>query len=392
MKFHKLQKNDVIVSWSIWLAFNLTLTSTDADRTVVTNVGRAIISRAEVKICNEVGTTLDSADVFGVYADLWRSGGECLSGNGAYQGISSRNALRLRVGAGNANASVVYDKAEADAYGNRFASPLDFGLLSGHSPYHPDALYDWFTYILLLAPNEGVVIANGDADATYTLNNLTLEYETVNHEGLAQEMHNRLKASYPAHFTDKQRFRREVLDLTFPTWTVMLNIPRRSTTAVVLLFVDPTNDGCFARNPESFVNPKIMRADVTIEGSPNQLYAQGIKPYQHWGEAMRVFGSANLSYGGGRNSEIGATSNELNTSSTTLSSFLMSRYAFVVDLRSTDDDALHGSGRKLGSGSVGMSIEIQRTPSASGRAVLYHYVLSDKQLNFHDGRLEQVLS
>ena len=380
VKFPKLRPHDVIVPGTVRLAFNITLaSSTDANRTVVKNLGRAIISRAQVKIGNYEVTDLHSSDVFGAYADLWHGG--WANGDAAYRGISRNNSLALRVGAGDGVASNITEKAESDAYGNRFSAPLDFGLLSGHAPFHPDGLDDWFTYTLTFASNERV-IRSTDQSASYILKNLTLEYETVNHEGLALDIRSKFQGNYPVHFTDIQLFRKETLDLTSPTWAVSLNAPRRSTTAIVLLFVDPDNDGGYVRDPERFINPNITQANITIEGAPNQLYAQGFKPYQHWDEASRIFGSGTMAMGGGRLPMIGAVAKELNLHGITLGAYLVNMYAFVLDLRSTDDDSLHGSGRKLGNGSVGMTIEMTRTPSTEGKVVLYHYVLSDKQLNF----------
>ena len=130
--------------------------------------------------------------------------------------------------------------------------------------------------------------------------------------------------------------------------------------------------------------------DVTIEGVPNQLYAQGMRSYQQWDEALKVFGSGGLAICG-RSSDTSAVAKDLNMSDTTLLEYLTTRYALILDLRSTDDDTLHGNGRKLGNGSVGMTLEINRT-ATTGKVWMYYFVLSDKQLNFRGGQLEQVLS
>ena len=56
---------------------------------------------------------------------------------GHYQGIDAsdnRNMTRIRVGAGNGDPGVVDDKSIADAFGNRFFTPLDFELLDAILP------------------------------------------------------------------------------------------------------------------------------------------------------------------------------------------------------------------------------------------------------------------
>ena len=51
-----------------------------------------------------------------------------------------------------------------------------------------------------------------------------------------------------------------------------------------MLFEDP--DGT---STEDFVNPKITKVEMTIEGVPNQLYSQGMRQYQQWDEIKKYF-------------------------------------------------------------------------------------------------------
>ena len=54
---------------------------------------------------------------------------------------------------------------------------------------------------------------------------------------------------------------------------------------ILLLFEDPDRT-----DTTEFINPKISKVEMTIEGVPNQLYAQGMKYYQQYTEALRFFG------------------------------------------------------------------------------------------------------
>jgi len=55
VRFPNLGAPDVIVPRTARLAFTITLTSTDANRTVVQNLGRAIVKKTTIKISyNEV--------------------------------------------------------------------------------------------------------------------------------------------------------------------------------------------------------------------------------------------------------------------------------------------------------------------------------------------------
>ena len=50
------------------------------------------------------------------------------------------NCIKLRISAGDKNASNAQDKAIADAYGNKFIIPLDFEMLDSAAPYYQAGL------------------------------------------------------------------------------------------------------------------------------------------------------------------------------------------------------------------------------------------------------------
>ena len=58
----------------------------------------------------------------------------------------------------------------------------------------------------------------------------------------------------------------------------------------LILFVDPADGGAdYARDSEKFYNPNIEKASVTIAGKPNQLYAGGMLPHNHFKEIQKYF-------------------------------------------------------------------------------------------------------
>ena len=55
------------------LSFNIELTSTaDLNRTLMSNIGRAIIKRLAVKFEGNEILSIDNYDVFACYQDLWK--------------------------------------------------------------------------------------------------------------------------------------------------------------------------------------------------------------------------------------------------------------------------------------------------------------------------------
>ena len=132
VRFPNLGASDVIVTGTTRLAFQIRLDSTDANRLVVNNLGRAIVKKTTIKISGNEVMSIDDSDVFGCYADLWKTDNE--RANLQYQGIDTtrdRNATKNRLEAGD-KANRAKDVAIAKAYGNRFYIPLDFELLESH--------------------------------------------------------------------------------------------------------------------------------------------------------------------------------------------------------------------------------------------------------------------
>ena len=136
-------------------------------------------------------------------------------------------------------------------------------------------------------------------------------------------------------------------------WNMNINQPAKSMKGVVVLFEEPSNN--FERDTEAFYNPKISKVEVIIEGKANQLYAQGLKAYQQWDEAKKFFAG---SPGCKLQPQIGEVVKDLQLSDVTLGEFLTNKYALWVDLRTSDDDKLHGSGRKLENINDGITLQI----------------------------------
>ena len=147
-----LGSDDVIIPGTANLSFNIELTSAvDANRTLVSNIGRAIVKKLAVKFEGNEIMSVDDFDVLACYRDLWKTKSE--KRNAIRQGIIStdgcmENCIKLRINAGDKNASNAQDKAIADAYGNKFIIPLDFEMLDSAAPYYQAGLGNRLCYEL----------------------------------------------------------------------------------------------------------------------------------------------------------------------------------------------------------------------------------------------------
>ena len=144
VRFPNLSSDDVIIPGMANLSFNIELTSTVvANRTLVSNIGRAIVKKLAVKFEGNEIMSVDDFDVLTCYRDLWKTKSE--KRNAIQEGIISNdgcteNCIKLRINAGDKNASNAQDKGIADAYGNKFIIPLDFEMLDSAAPYYQAGL------------------------------------------------------------------------------------------------------------------------------------------------------------------------------------------------------------------------------------------------------------
>ncbi len=70
--------------------------------------------------------------------------------------------------------------------------------------------------------------------------------------------------------------------------------------------------------------------------------------------------------------------------------FLTTKYSLWLDLRTTDDDQLLGSGRRIENASKGVTIQITKTAEATDSLNIY-LCYHDAQLNIEDGRFFNAL-
>ena len=138
--FPNLGSDDVIIPEMANLSFNIELTSAvDTNRTLVSNIGRAIIKKIAVKFEGNEIMSVDNYDALTCYRDLWKTKSE--KRNAIQKGIISNdgcteNCIKLRINAADKNASNAQDKTITDAYRNKFIIPLDFEMLDSAALYY----------------------------------------------------------------------------------------------------------------------------------------------------------------------------------------------------------------------------------------------------------------
>ena len=373
VRFPNLSSNDVIVPGTVRLAFEIELDSKDQNATIYKNIGRAIIKKTTIRISGNEIMSIDDSDIYHCYIDLWKTPYEL--SNMAYQGIGKVNMLKHRVGAGD-KSSDKEDEAIADAYKNRFCIPLDFEILETHMPFYQAGLGDRLEYELTFNDYNNVINST-DEDSKYIIKNICLEFDMVSDAELARQIRQQVSGKMVILYDRILRHRKITKNKSDTLWNINLNVPARSMKGILMLFEDPERT-----STESYFNPKITKVEVTIEGVPNQLYSQGMKAYQQWDEINKYFAlnskkDVNLL-------------KQISCTNTVLEKYLTTNYALWLDLRSTDDNSLHGSGRRIENASEGITIQITKDAGNDKPINIYLFVIQDAQINFEDGRFKEV--
>ena len=196
VRFPNLGSDDIIIPGTVNLSFNIELSSiVDANRTLVSNIGRAIIKKLAVKFEGNEIMRVDDYDVLACYQDLWKTKSE--KRNAIQQGIIStdrctENCIKLRINAGNKDATNAQGKAIADAYGNKFIIPLDFEMLDSAAPHYQAGLGNRLCYELTFNDysrvTKSAVSSPKFPDAKYKITDISLEYEIVTQPDLARSI------------------------------------------------------------------------------------------------------------------------------------------------------------------------------------------------------------
>ena len=189
VRFPDLKENQVIIPGTTKLTFNITLAGTDANRTLVGNLGRNIIKKLVVKLEGNEIISIDDCDILYSYFDCWKTATERC--NAVFQGIvetdgQTENAIKHRINAGD-KASNAKDQTVASIFDNKFCTPLDFEILETSLPLYQYGLGSRLTYELTYADYSNVIKAT-DPDATYTISNISLEFDTIINASLASQI------------------------------------------------------------------------------------------------------------------------------------------------------------------------------------------------------------
>ena len=389
VRFSNLGSDDVIIPGMPYLSFNIELTSAvDANKTLVSNIGRAIVKKLAVKFEGNEIMSVDNFDVLLCYRDLWKTKSE--KRNAIRQGIIStdgctENCIKLRINAGNKDATNAQDKAIADAYGNKFIIPLDFEMLDSAAPYYQAGLRNRLCYELTFNDYNRVTksaVSPKVLDAKYKITDISLEYEIATQPDLVKSIRSEYQ-SMALLYDRILRHRKIIVNKSDTVWNWPFNMPCKSLKGILVLFEE---EGSYTRDTSKFYNPKIQKVSVIVEGKPNQLYAQGIRSFEQYDEICKYFAE-----GKQRDNDANEVQKHLQLYDLRLGEYLVKKYALWLDYRMIDENELHGTGRHIENASEGITLQIEKKAESAGALNAYIYLIMDAQLNIQNGAYVSVV-
>ena len=161
-------------------------------------------------------------------------------------------------------------------------------------------------------------------------------------------------------------------------WNWSFNTPCKSLRGILVLFEEEKS---YTRDTSKFYNPKIQKFSVTIEGKPNQLYAQGMRSFEQYDGASKYFAE-----GVQRDNDV---QKQLELHDVSLGEYLVNKYALWLDFRMIDENFLHGMGRRKENASEGITLQIEKKEETAGPLNAYIYLIMDAQLNIKMAHIEK---
>ena len=340
VKIPGLNPNQCIIPDTLAVSFKFVNSNTKS--WFKNNLGRLLVERLTVNIGGKNVYENTGESLIEVYKDLWRS--EDDRDNRSRFGIANENVRKLVSKDDSANNAAKTDGVLDVTIANmchRMKIPLG-KVLCGHGPYVQYGMTD-FEYRFTLPKSEKIMVAQtSETVGEYKLKDMLLECEVIESESLAE----RVKGGYNAgrslgyDYITKLRTLEWIKDST--RQTIDINIPRKSMTAIILLF---TKRG--STDSEEFLFPNLTLVDVSIEGVSNAVYNRGLAKRDMYAEAVRFFGSS-------------VCDKYLGSKCVSERKYYTDKFACVIDLRAVDDDTVSGSGRKLVGTQAGLLIEIEK--------------------------------
>ena len=208
-------------------------------------------------------------------------------------------------------------------------------------------------------------------DAKYKITDISLEYEIVTQPDLMRSIKDEYQ-SMALLYDRIFRHRQMSVNKSNTMWNWSFNTPCKSLKGILVLFEEERS---YVQDMSKFYNPKIQKVSVTVEGKPNQLYAQGMRSFEQYDEICKYFAE-----GKQRDNYV---QKQLELHDLRVGEYLTSFMAQFY--RMIDENILHGMGRRIENALEGITLQIEKKAETAGALNSFIYLIMDAQLNIQHG-------
>ena len=263
------------------------------------------------------------------------------------------------------------EKKLKEVYGTKYRINLDHQILTDHRIFYLQAFYNDVTFEVTLAPASQVVKGTDPTKLKYKLKNIQLEYEMIESKYLGEEAARTYTIGKEFLYDHVSRDKVVPIDRERAARiNIKVSAQRRSLKGILLLFMESYAAG--ARDSEKYIFPDIKKISVTINGSPNMIYNNGIESRDIWSEVSRFF-----------------VKEKHKPQFMTLQKFYTdNKFGLLIDLRSMASQEMHGSGARLVNTTDGVQLEIERDTKGTGKVNCHVFLISDSQFNIVNKQLQ----
>ena len=258
----KLKSDACLVPDSLFLQFDFK--NANAKSWFLNNLSKLLCERFVVKFAGEVVYDNTGESILGVYRDFWKTSNE--RDDMIEFGVAGENLKKLiskdDSGVNSGNASILSDKLMFNVHGTKQRIKLG-KIFEDHGFYAPHNMIYNRQYIMTLPKASDIMVAqSGESVGGYTLENLELEYETVQKQDLASDVMSGYETGRSLSYEHVTLMKTVEWSKDSTTMNETINLPRKNMKAVVLLFRNKT-----ITDSEEYVYPNIESVKVT-RGNP----------------------------------------------------------------------------------------------------------------------------
>ena len=273
----KLNLDLCLVPDSVYLRFDFKNANTKS--WFKNNLGKLLQKKLRIKRSGQIIYENTGESIFNVYKYLWLK--DRVRSNMIEDGIGTL-AIRKKISKDDAQNDDANAKIAYDVYGTKQRIHLS-KIISDHGLYSAFNLPHWKTFEITLPSADEIMEAqSGQKVQGYTLENIELEYETIDNGNLAKKITGKYLVGRTLLFKHVTLLKTLKWNKDATIVNETINILRSKMRGILMLFHEKGETDL-----EKFANPNITNVKITIEGLPNMICTQGL-PSKHITENNRL--------------------------------------------------------------------------------------------------------